>query len=104
VFGVLSPFNFPFALTIGMTSAALVADVRTLWTHEDQVARTMEVLHERGLNSPKRVGVNLSSYHLKARYAFELEAALGAAELVPQPPFEMRPDTPATASASAGFG
>ena len=59
-----------------------VADVRTLWTHEDQVARTMEVLHERGLNSPKRVGVNLSSYHLKARYAFELEAALGGAELV----------------------
>jgi 1-pyrroline-5-carboxylate dehydrogenase len=25
VFGVISPFNFPFALTIGMTSAALVA-------------------------------------------------------------------------------
>ena len=25
VFGVISPFNFPFALTIGMTSAALIA-------------------------------------------------------------------------------
>jgi Xaa-Pro aminopeptidase len=59
-----------------------VADVRTLWTHEDQVARTMDVLRERGLDHPKRVGVNLSSYHLKARYAFELEAALGGAELV----------------------
>ncbi len=59
-----------------------VADVRTLWTHEDQVARTMDVLRERGLDHPKRVGVNLSSYHLKARYAFDLEAALGGAELV----------------------
>jgi Xaa-Pro dipeptidase len=59
-----------------------VDDVRTLWTHEDQVARTIEALRDRGLDKPERVGVNLSSYHLKARYAFELEKALPDAELV----------------------
>jgi Xaa-Pro aminopeptidase len=59
-----------------------VSDVRALWTHEDQVARTLEVLRERDLDRPRRVGVNLSSYHLKARYAFELEAGLPEAQLV----------------------
>lgn len=59
-----------------------VQDVRTLWTHEDQVARTLEVLRERGLDRATRVGVNLSSYHLKARYAFELEKGLPDSELV----------------------
>jgi Xaa-Pro dipeptidase len=59
-----------------------VEDVRTLWTHEDQVGRTLEVLRERGLDGAARVGVNLSSYHLKARYAFELEAGLSGAQLV----------------------
>jgi Xaa-Pro dipeptidase len=59
-----------------------VADVRTVWTHEDQVARTLEVLAERSLDRPARVGVNLSSYHLKARYAFELEDGLPGAQLV----------------------
>ncbi len=59
-----------------------VDDVRTIWTHEDQVARTIEVLRERNLDRVRRVGVNLSSYHLKARYAFELEKALPDSELV----------------------
>ena len=59
-----------------------VDDVRTIWTHEDQVARTIEVLRERGLDRPVRVGVNLSSYHLKACYAFELDKALADSELV----------------------
>lgn len=59
-----------------------VADVRTIWTHEDQVGRTLEVLRERGLDKPKRVGLNLMSYHLKARYAFELQAGLADAEIV----------------------
>jgi Xaa-Pro aminopeptidase len=40
------------------------------------------LLRERGLDRAARVGVNLSSYHLKARYAFELEAGLPDAELV----------------------
>jgi len=58
-----------------------VEDVRTLWTHEDQVAKTLEVLRERGLDGASRVGVNLMSYHLKASYAFELESGLSG-ELV----------------------
>jgi Xaa-Pro dipeptidase len=59
-----------------------VEDVQTVWTHEDQVARTLKVLRGRNLDRAARVGLNLSSYHLKACYAFELEAGLPDAELV----------------------
>jgi Xaa-Pro aminopeptidase len=59
-----------------------VADVRVAWTHEDQVARTVEVLRERGLLGARRVGLNLMSYHLRPRYAFELREALAEAEIV----------------------
>jgi Xaa-Pro aminopeptidase len=59
-----------------------VGDVRVVWTHEDQTARLTEVLHERGLNRAKRIGVNLSSYHLKPRYALELMRALPNAEMI----------------------
>ncbi|HEV3094167.1 MAG TPA: Xaa-Pro peptidase family protein [Solirubrobacteraceae bacterium] len=59
-----------------------VSDVRTIWTHEDQVGALMEALRERGLDGAKRVGVNLSSYHLKPRYALELMRSLPEAELV----------------------
>ncbi|HST54405.1 MAG TPA: Xaa-Pro peptidase family protein [Solirubrobacteraceae bacterium] len=59
-----------------------VEDVRTLWTHEDQIAKTLEALNERGWADARRVGVNLSSYYFKARYAFELQHALPRAELV----------------------
>ena len=52
-------------------------DVRVVWTHEDQVARTVEVLRERGLLGARRVGLNLMSYHLRPRFAFELRDALG---------------------------
>ena len=57
-------------------------DVRPVWTHEDQVGKTMEVLRDRGLDKPGRVGLNLMSYHLKARYAFELQEGLAPAEVV----------------------
>lgn len=59
-----------------------VSDVRVVWTHEDQTARTLEVLRDRGLLDARRVGVNLMSYHLRPRYAFELRAALTGAELL----------------------
>ncbi len=59
-----------------------VSDVRPIWTHEDQTARLLEVLVERGLDGARRVGLNLSSYHLKARYALELARALPKAEIV----------------------
>ncbi len=59
-----------------------VSDVRPIWTHEDQTARLLEVLRERSLDGAKRVGLNLSSYHLKARYALELSRALSKAEMV----------------------
>jgi Xaa-Pro aminopeptidase len=59
-----------------------VSDVRPIWTHEDQTARLMDVLRERGLDGARRVGVNLSSYHLKPRYALELMRALPGAEMI----------------------
>jgi ectoine hydrolase len=59
-----------------------VPDVRVVWTHEDQTARTLEVLDERGLLGARRVGANLMSYHLRPRYAFELREALAGAELL----------------------
>jgi Xaa-Pro dipeptidase len=59
-----------------------VPDVRVVWTHEDQVARTVEVLRERGLERPRRVGLNLMSYHLRPRFAFELRDALAHSEIV----------------------
>jgi Xaa-Pro aminopeptidase len=59
-----------------------VPDVRVVWTHEDQTARTLEVLRERGLLGARRVGANLMSYHLRPRYAFELREALAGAELL----------------------
>jgi Xaa-Pro dipeptidase len=59
-----------------------VSDVRPIWTREDQTARLLDLLRERNLDGAKRVGLNLSSYHLKARYALELTRALSKAEMV----------------------
>lgn len=59
-----------------------VPDVRVVWTHEDQTARTLEVLRERELLGARRVGLNLMSYHLRPRYAFELREGLTGAELI----------------------
>ncbi len=59
-----------------------VEDVRVVWTHDDQVAKVMEALADRGLDRPKRVGLNLMSYHLRPRFAFELREALGDADVV----------------------
>ncbi len=59
-----------------------VSDVRAIWTHEDQTARLMEVLRERALDRAGRIGLNLSSHHLKPRYALELMHALSKAEMV----------------------
>jgi Xaa-Pro aminopeptidase len=57
-------------------------DVRVVWTHEDQIARTVEILRERDLLGARRVGLNLMSYHLRPRYALELRDALAGAELL----------------------
>ena len=59
-----------------------VPDVRVVWTHEDQTARTLEILRERELLGARRVGLNLMSYHLRPRYAFELREELTGAELI----------------------
>jgi Xaa-Pro aminopeptidase len=59
-----------------------VGDIRTIWTYEDQTAALLEVLRERGLDGVGRIGLNLSSYHLKPRYALELMRALPNAEMV----------------------
>lgn len=59
-----------------------VGDVRVVWTHEDQVARTVDVLRERGLLAARRVGLNLMSYHLRPRFALQLREALAPSELV----------------------
>ena len=57
-------------------------DVRVVWTHEDQVARVLEAVRDRGLERAARVGLNLMSYHLRPRYAFELREGLGDAEVI----------------------
>jgi Xaa-Pro dipeptidase len=59
-----------------------VSDIRTIWTYEDQTASLLGVLRERGLDGADRIGVNLSSYHLKPRYALELMRALPNAEMI----------------------
>lgn len=59
-----------------------VSDVRVVWTHQDQVASLMGVLRELELDGARRIGVNLSSYHLQARYALGLTRALPHAEIV----------------------
>jgi Xaa-Pro aminopeptidase len=59
-----------------------VGDIRTIWTYEDQTATLLGLLRERGLDGAGRMGLNLSSYHLKPRYALELMRALPSAEMV----------------------
>lgn len=59
-----------------------VDDVRVVWTHEDQVARVLDALRDRGLDKPKRVGLNLMSYHLRPRYALELTAAFDGSDVI----------------------
>ncbi|HET6509710.1 MAG TPA: Xaa-Pro peptidase family protein [Baekduia sp.] len=59
-----------------------VEDVRVVWTHEDQTENTMDALRDRGLDKPKRVGLNLMSYHLRPQFAFDIRAALSDAEAV----------------------
>ncbi|HEY5192378.1 MAG TPA: Xaa-Pro peptidase family protein [Solirubrobacteraceae bacterium] len=59
-----------------------VSDVQAIWTHEDQIARLLRILRERGLAGARRIGVNLSSYHFKARYALELMRGLPDAQTI----------------------
>ncbi len=59
-----------------------VPDVRVVWTHEDQIARTVEILRELDLLAARRVGLNLMSYHLRPRYALELRDALAGSDVV----------------------
>jgi len=60
-----------------------VEDVRVLWTYEDQVARTLEVLADRDLISGlRRLGISLSSYYLRPAHAFALREALPGIEFV----------------------
>lgn len=59
-------------------------DVRTIWTHEDQIAQVMEAVRDLGdyADRPIRLGVNLASYHFRPVFAFGLREALPQAELV----------------------
>lgn len=61
-------------------------DVRVIWTYEDQVARTMEVVREIGAQGAKRVGLNLSSYHLRSIYTIGFQQAFPDAELIDATP------------------
>ncbi|MQA11852.1 MAG: M24 family metallopeptidase [Pseudonocardiaceae bacterium] len=67
-----------------MEETCWLDDVRTIWTFEDYVARAVEVVQEKGFGGdrPFRLGLNLSSYHLQARYALGLQTAFPNAELV----------------------
>lgn len=59
-------------------------DVRTVWTHEDQVEQVMTVIRELGdyADRPIKLGVNLSSYHFRPVFALPLAEAMPQAELV----------------------
>jgi Xaa-Pro dipeptidase len=58
-------------------------DVRVVWTHEDQVRRTMKVVEELGYaESAITLGLNLSSYHLRPVFAFGLKDAMPKAEII----------------------
>ncbi len=59
-------------------------DVRTIWTHEDQIAQVMDAVRDLGdyADRPIRLGVNLASYHFRPVFAFGLREALPQAELV----------------------
>lgn len=58
-------------------------DVRVLWTHENQVERTMEVVRELGFDDREiTLGLDLSSYHLRPVFAFGLKEAMPKAEIV----------------------
>lgn len=60
-----------------------VDDVRVVWTYEDQIARTLEILADRRLTAGlRRLGINLSSYYLKPVHAFALRTALPGVEFV----------------------
>lgn len=61
-------------------------DVRTIWTHEDQVAKTMEVVREIGADKARRVGLNLSSYHLRSIYTIGFQQAFPEAEIIDATP------------------
>lgn len=61
-------------------------DVRTIWTHEDQVAKTMEVVREIGAEKARRVGLNLSSYHLRSIYTIGFQQAFPEAEIIDATP------------------
>lgn len=59
-------------------------DVRTVWTHDDQVEQVVRVVRELGdyADRPIKLGVNLSSYHFRPVFALGLKEALPEAELV----------------------
>ncbi len=57
-------------------------DTESVWTHEDQVERTLALLRRRGFTDGGRLGLSLSSYHLKPSFVMALQAALPRTELV----------------------
>lgn len=69
-----------------MEETCWLEDVRTVWTHEDQVAKTMEVVREIGAEKAKRVGLNLSSYHLRSIYTLGFQREFAGAELIDATP------------------
>lgn len=60
-----------------------VEDLRVVWTHDDQIEKTMSIMRERRWADRRlRVGLNLDSYYLKPRHFLGLQAALPQAEFV----------------------
>jgi Xaa-Pro aminopeptidase len=60
-----------------------IEDLQVVWTHDDQIARTVEILRSRNWATGRaRIGLNLDSYYLKPRYFLALQAALPQAEFV----------------------
>lgn len=61
-------------------------DVRTVYTYEDQVARTMEVVREIGAEKAKKVGLNLGSYHLRGIHLVGFQQAFAGAAIIDATP------------------
>jgi Xaa-Pro aminopeptidase len=58
-------------------------DVRVIWTYEDSVGRTLEMVKERGFgDKPFRLGLNLGNYYLLGKHVIDIQQRLPNAELV----------------------
>lgn len=59
-----------------------VEDTEAVWTHEDQLERTLALLRRRGFRDGQRLGMSLGAYNTKPAFVLALKEALPNTELV----------------------